>query len=211
MPLVSLLSCTCSSITQEEYSSVTICSLDRSILYLVCAHNTLLTPSTFKGAARPFHIWIGRVGLLLGVMGFVTGVVVVWVVYDYTENWGFSIGITFGGIQQMIAQYKGYKAIRSFKDIKSEISSGKYKNNETEFKLLREEQDKQLSTHIECMINLFALACGIPALIRISDVYEIHLLILFGMANILSFAMAKPFLDGIKARRVLAEQNTKVN
>ena len=178
-------------------------------VYLVCVHNTLLTPSTFKGAARPFHILIGRVGLVLGVMGFVTGVVVVWIIYDYTENWGFSIGITFGGTQQMIAQYKGYKAIRAFQDIKRQISSGEYKNNEKELNLLRKEQDKQLSTHVECMIRLFVLACGIPALIRISDAYEIHLLILFGIANILSFAMTNSFLDGIKASRALVEGNTK--
>lgn len=74
MSMVPLPPCTYPPITKAgQYSSTSISSLDRSIhsVYLVCVHNTLLTPSTFKGAARPFHIWIGRVGLLLGVLGFV--------------------------------------------------------------------------------------------------------------------------------------------
>lgn len=175
-------------------------------IYLVCAHNTLLTPSTFKGTARLFHIWIGRIGLLLGVMGFITGAILVWFIYDYTENWGFSIGITVGGIQQMIAQYKGYKAIRSFKNIKLQITSGEYKSEE--LKVLQDEQDKNLSLHIENMVALFVMACGIPAFIRISEAYEINILILIGIANVLNVLMAKPLLNGIKTRR-LTERNAK--
>ena len=167
----------------------------------MCTHNTLLTPSTFKGAARKFHLWIGRIGLLLGVMGFVTGAILVWFIYDYTENWGFSVGITFGGIQQMIAQYRGYKAIRSFRNIKLQIVSGEYKG-EKELIILQDEQDKQLSIHIENMVALFVMACGIPALIRISEAYEINILILIGIANVLNIAMSKPLLNGIKTRRI---------
>jgi len=177
-------------------------------IYLVCAHNTLLTPSTFKGTARLFHIWIGRIGLALGLMGFITGAILVWFIYDYTENWGFSIGITVGGIQQMAAQYKGYKAIRSFQKIKLQISSGKYKDKE-EVIALHDEQDKQLSIHIENMVALFVMACGIPALIRISEAYEIHILILIGIANILNFVMAKPLLNGIKTRRIKERDESK--
>ena len=176
-------------------------------IYLVCVHNTLLTPSTFKGAARLFHIWIGRIGLVLGVIGFVTGAILVWFIYDYTENWGFSVGITFGGIQQMIAQYRGYKAIRSFQNIKVQIESGEY-NSEEKLIALQDEKDKQLSIHIENMVALFIMACGIPALIRISEAYEINILILIGIANVLNVAMAKPLLNGIKARR-LNERNVK--
>ena len=170
-------------------------------IYLVCAHNTLLTPSKFKGAARLFHIWIGRIGLVLGVMGFITGAILVWFIYDSTENWGFSLGITFGGIQQMIAQYRGYKAIRSFSNIKAQISSGKYKDKE-ELIALQDEQDKQLSIHIENMVALFIMACGIPALIRISEAYDIHILVLIGIANVLNVLMAKPLLNGIKTKRL---------
>lgn len=175
-------------------------------IYLVCVHNTLLTPSTFKGAARLFHIWIGRIGLVLGIMGFITGAILVWFIYDYTENWGFSIGITFGGCQQMVAQYRGYKAIRSYQNIKVQISSGEY--NKEELIALQDEQDKHLSLHIENMVALFVMACGIPALIRISEAYDIHILILIGIANILNIAMSKPLLNGIKTRRV-TEQNVK--
>ena len=132
------------------------------------SEDTLLTPTTFKGAARLFHIWIGRIGLVLGIMGFITGAILVWFIYDHTENWGFSIGITFGGIQQMVAQYRGYKAIQSFQNIKLRISSGEY-NSEEKLIALQDEKDKQLSLHIENMVVLFIMACGIPALIRISE------------------------------------------
>ena len=134
-------------------------------------------------------------------MGSVTGAILVWFIYDYTENWGFSLGITFGGIQQMIAQHRGYKAIRSFQNIKGQISSGEY-NSEEKLIALQDEQDKQLSIHIENMIGLFVMACGIPALIRISESYEINILILIGIANVLNIAMAKPLLNGIKTRRI---------
>jgi len=133
-------------------------------------------------------------------MGFITGAILVWFIYDYTENWGFSIGITFGGIQQMVAQCKGYKAIRSFQNIKAQIESGEY--NKEELIALQDEQDKQLSIHIENMVALFIMACGIPALIRISEAYEIHILILIGIANVLNIAMAKPLLNGIKTKRL---------
>ena len=76
-------------------------------IYMACAHNTLLTPSSLGGAARPFHVWIGRIGLLLGVMGFLTGAILTWFIMDYTQSWGFSIGITYGGLEQMRAQITG--------------------------------------------------------------------------------------------------------
>lgn len=134
-------------------------------------------------------------------MGFITGAILVWFIYDYTENWGFSIGITFGGCQQMITQYRGYKAIQSFQNIKLRISSGEY-NSEEKLIALQDEKDKQLSLHIENMVALFIMACGIPALIRISEAYKIHILILIGIANVLNVTMAKPLLNGIKTRRI---------
>jgi len=140
-------------------------------------------------------------------MGFVTGAILVWFIYDYSENWGFSIGITFGGIQQMFAQYRGYKAIRSFQNIKLQIASGKYKGKE--LKVLQDEQDKQLSIHIENMVALFVMACGIPAFIRISEAYEINILILIGIANVLNVVMAKPLLNGIKTRRIERDASKK--
>ena len=47
-------------------------------IYMACVHNTLLTPSTFGGAARPFHIAIGRLGFILGIVGFVSGFILTW-------------------------------------------------------------------------------------------------------------------------------------
>ena len=130
----------------------------------------------------------------------------VWFIYDYTNNWGFSIGITFGGIQQMQSQYRGYKAIRSFQNIKAQITLQEHKMKEDDLIVMQDEQDKELAMHIQCMVNLFVAACGIPAFIRISEAYEINIPILIAVANVLSFAMAKPFLDGIKTKR-LTERN----
>jgi hypothetical protein len=53
-------------------------------MWCVCAHNTLLIPSTFNKADRPFHVWFGRIGLILGTVGFVSGTILTWFIYDYS-------------------------------------------------------------------------------------------------------------------------------
>ena len=70
-------------------------------IYLVCGHNTIFNPSSLNGAVNPLHIWFGRAGIILGVIGFVTLFMLVWYVLDYTQNWGLSIGITYGGVALM--------------------------------------------------------------------------------------------------------------
>ena len=144
---------------------------------------------------------------MLGVIGFVTGFVLVWFIYDYKQNLGFSIGITYGGICQMQLEFAGYKSIRCYKNIKAQIRAGEYKKRE-ELMLLQDKRDEQLTIHIQSMINLFVLACGIPALIRICDAFGyIYLPLLLLVAYGLSYCMARPYLKRIKDKRTSERNN----
>jgi hypothetical protein len=170
-------------------------------IYLVCLHNTLFTPSTLGGAARPFHIWAGRIGLLLGVMGFYTGFVLTWFILEPAQNLGFSIGITYGGIAQMQVQFLGYRAIRRFQKVKAKIEAGEFEN-QRELLSLEDEQDQHLAIHITSMINLFVLACGIPALIRLGEaIGNIVLLPSIIILYSVSYFMARPIMEKMRTKR----------
>ena len=169
-------------------------------VYMACVHNTLLTPSTFGGAARPFHIWVGRFGLILGVFGFVTGFYLTWLTDD-TYPLSFSIGITSGGISQMVAQFRGYKAIRKYKEIKAKLEASLYMDEEERL-LLEDEQDKCLIIHIDAMFALFFLACGIPALIRMVDsIGTLWLLLFIILAYFCATVLTKSYADKILGKR----------
>ncbi len=166
----------------------------------------MLIPSALNGAAKPFHIWMGRVGLILGVVGFVTGFILVWFVYDYSQNWGFSIGITYGGFAQMQLEFVGWKSIKKFQMIKAQISAGAFRD-EDELELLKDEQDAQMTTHIQSMIRLFVLACGIPALLRICDIVGYgYLPIFFVIVKSLTYFMTHQFIKRIEGKRT-SERN----
>lgn len=167
-------------------------------IYLVCAHNTLLTPSTLGGAARPFHIWIGRVGLVLGIVGFVAGFILTWYIHDASKDLGFSIGVTYGGIAQMQLEFTGYRAIKQYQEVKFLIETSTFKNPE-ERNTLEKEQEIHLSNHIVAMIRLFVLACGIPALMRVGEtIGNKYLPILFLFIYFLSYFLCKTFLKKMK-------------
>eukprot|EP00438_Fugacium_kawagutii_P028672 Skav214050 [mRNA] locus=scaffold2017:366117:367035:- [translate_table: standard] len=70
-----------------------------------CIHNSLLTPSLFEGQARPFHVYIGRFGLI----SFCFGAYVAWFQCD---DLGFATMISLGGLAQLNAQRNGYRAIQ---------------------------------------------------------------------------------------------------
>lgn len=187
-----------------------------SSIYLVCAHNTLLTPSTFGGRSKPFHVWAGRIGLLLGVVGFYSGFVLTWFAMDWRTNMGFSIGITCGGICQMHAQFVGYFAIKKYQAIKAQVLAATTSSNSSttasttttmsqdELWKLQDEQDQQLEIHVTSMVTLFVLACGIPGLIRlIEKLGSVYLFPSLVGIYYLAFVMAKPILERIQAKRAL--------
>ena len=88
-------------------------------IYIVCIHNTLITPSTFEHAySRTAHVWLGRIGIVLGFFGFVSGVILEWFIFD--SDFG-SIPITIGGTIQTIAQLFGWYYIKKYQKIKQQI------------------------------------------------------------------------------------------
>jgi hypothetical protein len=172
---------------------------------MACVHNTLLTPSTFGGAARPFHIAIGRLGLILGIVGFVSGFILTWL-SDETYDIGFSVGITIGGFSQIFAQYNGYMAIQKYKSIKAQIETSHFNDQRKRFEL-EDEQDKHLILHIGNMIGLFILACGIPALIRIADSFgPVSLFFFIPFTYYLAGSMTIAFKKKVENKR-LTERN----
>ena len=168
-------------------------------IYMACVHNTLLTPSTFGGAARPFHIWVGRFGLILGVIGFVSGFILTWLT-NQTYPLSFTIGITSGGIGQMFAEVGGYKAIRKYKEIKAQLEAASPHMDDEERFRLEDEQDKNLIIHISTMIILFFLACGIPALMRVTD-SSLWLFLFIFSAYFCAIALSKVYADKILNKR----------
>lgn len=172
-------------------------------IYFACAHNTLLTPSSLGGEARLLHIWVGRFGLLLGIVAFASGFILTWVIKDGTKNLGFSIGVSYGGVAQMILQFAGYCSIRKYQKIKADIESCKY-DNQDELFALQDDKDKYLDMHITCMVQLFIIACSIPGIIRIAKAFDNYFLIpiIIMIAYCLCYIMASPIRNRIKAKRI---------
>lgn len=155
-------------------------------IFLSCVHNTLFTPSfTVFGKPSLFlHTWVGRVGMVAGLISFPLGAFMAWSRLGKAgvggTNLGFSIPITIGGFAQVVTQYFGYRAIRKYKKIKNEIamrsinlavaSKEEKSKLDNEIEQLHVEKDRALRFHIGNMIGLFASACGIPAGMRLAEV-----------------------------------------
>jgi hypothetical protein len=140
-------------------------------IYMACAHNCLVTPS-LHSMAHFCHTWIGRLGLISGIVSFSLGAYLAWsrltndpsVVGGTTL--GFAIPITIGGILQLICEVKGFRAIREFKQIKMQLAEN---SSLDELKSLKDRQGAALGKHIGYMLSLFVMACSIPAGIRLSE------------------------------------------
>ena len=149
------------------------------IIYVCCMFNTMITPSTFEGKARPVHTFVGRLGMIAGIIGFVSGAYCAWSpAREPLPPRSFSVGITIGGVAQLWLQYRGFVAIRKFKALKEkikekeDISLASNDNDtgeasEVDLESLRAEKDAALSRHIYNMVGLFAVGCGVPALVRL--------------------------------------------
>jgi hypothetical protein len=159
-------------------------------IYMGCVHNALLTPSVV-GAA--WHKWVGRVALVLGIVGFTAAFVYTWWWWsDVNQNLPFAIGVTMGGIAQISSQYLGYVHIKEYQRYRDlllllEQESGvvvaaaaavpNNANGTTRATSVRDEKaavyraarDVALEKHVANMISLLLLACGIPALVRLAE------------------------------------------
>jgi hypothetical protein len=151
-------------------------------IYLACVFNTVVTPSI----KRSLHVWVGRVGMILGVFGFLSGLYLCYWPWRLNKpSLDFSIGITIGGVAQVLLQARGYLNIKKFQELRDKLTSSSTTNllaatNESDVLFVpspenrdRLEQDKlkALTAHIDSMISLFVIACGVPAAIRIVGLF----------------------------------------
>jgi hypothetical protein len=168
-------------------------------VYLACIHNTLITPSMWKGVARTHHVWVGRIGLVLGFIGFIAGFVLTW--FRRNPNLGFAIPISIGGCLQMISQYQGYWSIQEYIDLKAQIVMLPPSADPQLKAGLTRRKSEALRRHVFNMISLFFLGCGIPAIIRLLDGnHQIwHFVALIALAQFLAFLYATNFVDSKKA------------
>lgn len=172
-------------------------------IYLACVHNALFTPSTFQGRSLPWHIWVGRAGMILGILGFLTGAILSWTRLD-SVGLSFAIPITIGGLGQVLAQWRGYHFIQLYRKAKDEELALAYMYGQDESKLieLQQQQKTYLSYHIGYMIGVFVAACGIPAVLRVfSNVENVWPLIAAYVGfNVMSSAYANTFISRIDSR-----------
>lgn len=174
-------------------------------VYLACMHNALFTPTTFA-CAKTFHVWIGRIGLVMGVVGFLSGFTLTWTRIA-GDDWGFSISITAGGVLQMYAQTRGYVAIKMYQAHQQELTRNT--GGELFSSGVREElelaRDEALKQHIFYMIVLFVMACGIPGIIRFIEAEGLDgaiwpILVALGLFNMLTIAYSRWLQSGIAAK-----------
>lgn len=164
-------------------------------IYLACMFNTLFTPSMLDGKARPLHVFVGRVGMVAGVLGFIGGLYCSWWPSRNMDK-GFAIGVTIGGSFQVFFQLKGYRAIKNYKRLKVQIEEMMItETNGPDLADLTLQKDKALEIHIFSMIGVFLPACSIPATIRIVDMIpnpNLGVISLVGIITLLNLGV-EPF------------------
>jgi hypothetical protein len=200
--------------------------LGAASIYFACIHNSLLTPS-LGSFVRFCHVNLGRAGFVMGVASFITGFILS-VTRIRVTNPRFPIRIATGAFQ-MYAQYQGYQAIQRYRDLKRQeellLSRGSDETprsdeasvtcylrltESTEFTsiartVLADQKEEAIRQHISAMIPLFVLACGIPAIIRVSESISDRVVVLLafvGFMQLVSMFYTKAFL----ATRNLKEQ-----
>jgi hypothetical protein len=121
-------------------------------IYIACIINTLITPSTFHGKAYGWHVWIGRLGMISGLISFVFGAYCAWSSYRINRPpMGFSIGISTGGIFQIAIQYLGYTSIQKFKALKAKVNEMEMRDQHgDDLDNLKQQKDSALRNHVEC-------------------------------------------------------------
>jgi len=166
-------------------------------IYLSCIHNTLVTPSVKASS----HIMVGRVGMALGVIGFMFGMYCSWWPgRDPLPPLGFSIGITIGGVAQMGLQIAGYSAIRRFQKLRDQLDESTPEQDSfllVDREELERQKKKALIAHIDSMVSLFVIACGTPAALRLAPSLgfggDYAILIVVGVFSVVSNFYFKAF------------------
>ena len=171
-------------------------------IYAACIHNALITPSIL----RLPHIYIGRAGLLLGVVSFVSGFYLAWARYFKSDR-AFCISISAGGILQIWLEIRGYHAIRRYKYLKAKLENyasnieDTTESNDTispdQVDEITKQMNESLRTHILSMLSLFVLACGIPAVIRAINESNVRgvwlILVVIGILTVIAILYGRAF------------------
>jgi len=133
--------------------------------------NTLMTPSSLNGKARPYHIWVGRVALIGGVLCFCAGFSLSWFPLGVLPVW-FAAFITSVGCIQLYAEFVGFRSIQRFQRLRQQIeemeSSQGVAIDTEDMKRLTEDKNAALQSHIFHMVMLLVIGCGFPALLRLA-------------------------------------------
>jgi len=123
--------------------------------YIACMWNVFHTPSHGPWYAN-IHILVGRTAVFTSLVGFSLGMVAAWGPGS-TTSFGFAIGITSGGIGQIICTIIGFSAIKLHQWEKEKpVPDEKWKQ-------------RYLRIHIGTMLGLFFPSCGVPAVMRIFE------------------------------------------
>jgi hypothetical protein len=137
-------------------------------IYLACLVNSLFTPSTLK-YGKELHTIIGKIGMVSGFVSFTLGFYCSWL-RPVTPPLSFSIGITIGGIAQIVSQIVGWRAIQNFQRISNEEqklwNDGNAQRDPQKLADLEGKKRASLMTHVYNMVALYTVACGAPALLR---------------------------------------------
>ena len=121
--------------------------------YIACMWNVFHTPSHGPWYTRA-HILIGRAAVIASILGFAFGLWMSWGPGTNTPI-GLAIGLTSGGIAQVLSTIIGLIAIKLYQQENA--------------KLVPDDIRKSwyLRIHIASMLALFLPACGTPAVMRL--------------------------------------------
>ena len=142
-------------------------------VYLGCVVNALWTPSTQTGQ---YHVRIGRVALVAGIAGVISGAYKAWIPFGAYPIGG-AVALSIGGSFQLLAEWFGYFGIKEYQRCKArieELEGNDIVGDDDRLALLEElhgKKAKALQTHISSMVALFVAACGIPAAVRVAAVF----------------------------------------
>jgi hypothetical protein len=139
-------------------------------IYLACIFNTMFTPSTLNGKARPFHLVIGRIGMIAGLLAFIFGAACAWWPTRDLPPTTFAIGITAAGAFQVFFQILGYRAIKKYQALKEkimEIEADGAVEEPASLEQMKKDRDQALVDHISNMVALFVIGCSTPGLLRL--------------------------------------------
>jgi len=163
-------------------------------IYVGCMINTLFTPSTTANFWPRMHNNVGQVAMIAGLISFVLGAFCAWSPTrgDRLPPRGFSIGITIGGSMQLLAQVLGYRAIQRYKVLKESLLLNTEETSQ-EYQELVIKRDACLKSHIYYMAGLFLCACGVPAMMRISNNEVTYILLGIAVLQIASVFMTRSF------------------